>query len=92
MNRMANNSGRKETIAPSASRAFIVALASSNSEMENKNATEAASSNSPSSKAPSAAVTIIQLASNCNLRAVIHAFVATGGNPKTIEPIPAYFK
>ena len=57
-------SGLKAQISLKAFRAFVVALASKNSETANKKATEAASSNSPKAKAPKEAVTIIQFASN----------------------------
>ena len=57
-------SGRREMMAPRALRARAVALISRNSETANRNDTLAASSNSSSANAPTAAVTIMQLASN----------------------------
>mmetsp|Transcript_19894 Transcript_19894/g.54859 ORF Transcript_19894/g.54859 Transcript_19894/m.54859 type:complete len:217 (+) Transcript_19894:1264-1914(+) len=82
-------SGRNCTIVIKAFLALSDALASRNSEMENKNATLAASSHSPKAKAPIAAVTIMQLASYSHRRIVFHAFQATGGSPNKTDNTPA---
>jgi hypothetical protein len=52
----------------------------------------AASSNSPSNAAPTAAITIMQLASNWHRTTVFHAFLITDGRPKKTEIIPAYLQ